>query len=245
MKRIIITLSIMIVALMCAGAVAAADADDFDGLTIEQPDSIELSDTVVEESNADENETPDLDIDQKSDELIPTEEVDDAEEIPCDDVVDDDAKVSANDIVEDENASPELSRYEKIIKFLNHDCEGVDPDDFLITLQVYDEILNLYGNGHPVQRIAVDVNMTPEQVQTIADSWYGEIPNDRIANGVYKLYGSHTLEEIADELGISTQTALQKIQWIKSGTYGKTYKRLFLVRDLISMNDGNNEFVIN
>ena len=246
----------MVVALMCASAVAAVDAGDFDGLVIEQPDNININDIdIAQNSNADidivqadDININDIDIDQKDLEIIANDNEIQNEEAnvlsECKEMKD--AKIAtADDIKANETIAPELSRYDKIIKFLNKDFEGIDQDDFLVTMKVYDELLGLYGAGHSVKSIAAEVNMTPEQVQTIADSNYGEIKDDEIANGVYKLYGSHTLDEIADKLGVTNHTVLKKVQMIKNGKYGKTYKRLFLVRDLISTSDDVKEFIIN
>lgn len=130
------------------------------------------------------------------------------------------------------------------MEILEHGYYYDNKTEYLKYSHLYDYTLQLYNAGYSTKSIAPQVNMTPEQVQNLADTYFPTIEEDETANSIYKLYGSHTLEEISSELGLDNDKVLKRIHLIKTGFYGENIRKLFVRRDLISMSDKTSEFII-
>lgn len=234
MNRIKLFFTFMLIALLCAGAVSASS--DVDNVTTVELNNFEhvAIDQVADEDQIDniQENTDDVAIDdnETQNDIVVIDEVNDT--------VDEIQTVEQDTVQDDDN-----STYSQIMKFLDPNYMDF-PIDYDTTYKIYENIIDSYGAGHSTKSIAAEVNMTQEQVQNIADCEYKTIQADETANQIYYLYGTHTLEEMANELGLTNEQVLDKIHMIKRGEFGDTYKKLFLRRDLVSTNFKTLEFII-
>ena len=136
--------------------------------------------------------------------------------------------------------------YQKIMDvFTTHDDGNLKYEDTQMIIGFYMGIVDSYHAGYSVESIAKEYNMTPLQIQNIADLDVKPIIKSEIANYVYKMYGSNTLDDISIEVGASNETVKNIITHIKKGSFGDVYKRLLFKRDFLNINQHNYEYVVN
>lgn len=264
MNRILIIFSIVAVALVCASAVSASeDVDNLSSVELDEIKLVEIDDIAI----SDNSDTDKLD-EIPTDEFTATEDESDDLWAVHDDFdgayIDpfNEIKVPMGSAVIDPitaiDSSDEIKVQNNPIIIYNADEVSQDISDFLV---------DYYSAGFSCQKLSqmlltnYGIKMTANLIQSHVDMYYPQIVGDVTANDVYKLYGSHTLEEIYVIVNlyngvvvndkkthqipkVSKDTILEKIYMIKHGEFGDLYSELFIGRDLISVNDGTNNYII-
>ena len=258
MNRIIVTLCLIMIALIGASAVAASDAGN--------SSDVNLNQTLIDCGDVQCNGTDDIEINMTFEDHVANET---GGEIKANISETNNTRSVINESIPNEfinnsvrpnggaiyyngtviNNSTftqnEDNDYDMIMKvFGEHDYGNLSDEEVMSIFRLYDEIIDCYGAGHPTQSIAKEFGMSPSEIQNIADTYFEPIQNYPEADSIYKMYGSYTLEEMSQRLGMRETEVKGIIGSIKSGTYGDFYKTILVKRDLVSLNEHTTEYII-
>lgn len=224
--NVIFTLFLIMIALVGASVVSAADADDIGTFEIEdvEIDEIDVDDAV-------DNEAAQIDVEENASSQVDVEDNQTVEE-------------EVNATIEE--ATEEHSyNYEQIELYFDPNYKQHNELDIMNIVPIFNEVRDMYGSGHSTKEIGAELNMTSDEVQTLVDKYiYPPIESDSLADSIYKLYGTKTLSEMAQDLGVTQDKISQKVGLLKCGYYGDKYKRLLLHRDMFLLNSELNDFII-
>ena len=106
--------------------------------------------------------------------------------------------IETNETVEDgtlsENVNVTYTKYDKIMKVVgNNEIKDFNEKEINYIINIYTKILDSYNAGVLTKQIAKDYNMTPEEIQNIADLEISPIEIDPKVDAVYKMYDSVTV----------------------------------------------------
>ena len=191
MNKIIVTLCLIMIALIGASAVAASsDADNSSNVELgDIGDSpimpIDPSSNVISENQTINTE------DTANDWKIADKQ---AQKAKTNKTVD----IETNETVEDgtlsENVNVTYTKYDKIMKVVgNNEIKDFNEKEINYIINIYTKILDSYNAGVLTKQIAKDYNMTPEEIQNIADLEISPIEIDPKVDAVYKMYDSVTV----------------------------------------------------
>ena len=232
-------LVIMAIAIIGVGTVAASDIDgatdvntDMENIVIDDINDIDSISDIDNDENVVIDENTDFENDSIDEVIIEDDETPATEDICGNSTVDEEV------VVEKGNQT-----YNDLMILFNHK-EGFDKLDLYGILNTYLDILDLYSRGQPTKNIATEYNMTTAQIQSLANRHYPSIEGDSVANEIFNLYGSYTLEEISEKTGLSEDTVVAKIRQIRAENYGEFFRKILFKRDNISKEEGNLDLII-
>lgn len=240
-RNILFTFTIMIIAIVGLGIASAADNGTINDIEINDIDNVVVANETIDSING---------ID---DEVVANETADSKEDIVKLNhtiIYDTPDKENKNvnkpiGIATLEKANTQ-SNYELIELYFDPTYKKHNELDIEHIVPIIDEIDSMYVTGHSCKEISEYANMTPNQVQYIVDTHLIEPINcDELSYSVYTLYGTGSLKELADKIGVSQDDVYNKVLQIKSGYYGINYKKLFHARDMIALTSGHSDLVIN
>lgn len=235
-RNILITFTMMIIALIGLGVASAADNGTVNDVEINDIDDVVVVDDTVDSID-------DVD-DVVSDDEIPIIEEDDHISNQTEVGPDENDVITKQTVPVVEN-SQKTRNYELISFYFLGTFDKHNEMDIIHLVPIINSLGEMYSAGQSCKEIGELTNMTADEVQTLIDKYYFDpLGGDHFSYSVYKLYGTLTLEEMANQLGVDKKQVFQKVIFIKSGFLGKTYKDLFLCRDMHSLNENHPELVI-
>ena len=206
MNKIIVTLCLIMITLIGASAVAASsDADNSSNVELgDIGDSpimpIDPSSNVISENQTinTEDTANDWKIADKQAQKAKTNKTVDIE---TNETVEDGTlseNVNVTNTIEDgtlsENVNVTYTKYDKIMKVVgNNEIKDFNEKEINYIINIYTKILDSYNAGVLTKQIAKDYNMTPEEIQNIADLEISPIEIDPKVDAVYKMYDSVTV----------------------------------------------------
>ncbi len=206
MNKIIVTLCLIMITLIGASAVAASSDDD-NSSNVELGDigdspimPIDPSSNVISENQTinTEDTANDWKIADKQAQKAKTNKTVDIE---TNETVEDGTlseNVNVTNTIEDgtlsENVNVTYTKYDKIMKVVgNNEIKDFNEKEINYIINIYTKILDSYNAGVLTKQIAKDYNMTPEEIQNIADLEISPIEIDPKVDAVYKMYDSVTV----------------------------------------------------